>query len=39
LILPFAISDILALAEQVKIAIILTAVGFGFMLLLLLFAV
>jgi len=38
LILPFAISEILALIEQVKIAKIHTAVGFGFMLILLLFA-
>jgi hypothetical protein len=35
LILPFAISAILALAGIVKIAKILTAVGFGFMLILL----
>jgi hypothetical protein len=35
LILPFTISGILALAGQVKIAKILTAIGFGFMLILL----
>jgi hypothetical protein len=34
LILPFAISAILALTGIVKIAKILTAVGFGFMLIL-----
>jgi hypothetical protein len=39
LILPFAISGILALAGLVKTAKIHTAVGFGFMLILLLFAV
>jgi hypothetical protein len=39
LILPFAISEILALIEQVKIAKIHTAAGFGFILILLLFAV
>jgi hypothetical protein len=32
LILPFAISGILALAGRVKIAKLLTAVGFGFIL-------
>jgi uncharacterized membrane protein len=35
LILPFAISAILALAGRVKIAKIITAAGFGFMLILL----
>ena len=39
MILPFAISEILALIEQVKIAKIHTAAGFGFILILLLFAV
>jgi len=35
LILPFAISGILALAGRVKIAKILTAAGFGFMIIML----